>query len=247
MLDNTLTCLLTKPPNWVKLIKEMKKALGIFILIAFFFLVQTNGVFAISSAGSTGSAQIKSNTSVQNRLEEMKALREQKQAELQTKIQERKQQIEAQKEQKRQEFQARLQQIKDAHKKKIIEKLDASYVRINKRWTTHFLNVLERLSKILDKIKIRAENQNNAAAIEAINKAYSQLESVKTSVVEQSAKTYTIAISDETKLREAAQTVHSQLRSDLQAVREQIKNIRETIHKLLPLLKPVSTASPKAQ
>lgn len=192
---------------------------------------------------STNSAQTNRNFAAQNAIEETKAIREATRTGVQNKIQERLEKLRTIQEQKRKEFQQKLQQIKDTRKQKIVENLDRSYVNINKRWTTHFLNVLERLTKILDKVKARAESQNNTAALNSINDIYRQIAQVKTNVEEQAAKTYTIEITSEDKLGEAAKAVHSQLRNDLQTLREQIKGIRESIRNVILSLKQPSVTN----
>lgn len=136
-------------------------------------------------------------------------------------------------EQKRTEIQNKIQKIKDTRKQKIVTGLERSYVNINNRWTTHFKNVLERLTKILDKVKARAEKKNNSVALSSINGVYTQIDKVKAAVEEQALKTYTIEITNENRLGEAAKAVHSQLKNDLRALREQIKAIRESIRKIV--------------
>jgi hypothetical protein len=117
--------------------------------------------------------------------------------------------------------------IKDTRKQKIVENLEKSYVNINKRWTTHFSNVLERLTKIADKINAPAELKNKIAT-------------TKIAINTQAAKTYTITFTDETKLGESAKTVHDQLRTDLESLRDQIQSIRESLRKII-VTKPAST------
>jgi len=136
----------------------------------------------------------------------------QRREEIQDRIQTRQENIEAAREQ----FRTRLENLKDAKKQKIIENLDKSYVNINARWTTHFKNALDRLSKIADKLNASSEIKNQISAVQA-------------AVDTQAAKTYTLDLTDETKLGEAARAVHQQLRSDLETLRDQIQNIRESL------------------
>lgn len=200
--------------------------------VLFIFLPQQ-----VLGEDSTDSARINRNFEIQNRIEGTKEIREQNRIELQNAIQEKKEELKIIREQKQEEFRLKLQEIKDTRKQKIVANLDRSYVNINNRWTTHFKNVLERLTKILDKVKIRAENQKNSEALSLIDGIYKQIKLVETAVEEQAGKTYTIEITSEDKLGEAAKTVHSQLRNDLQELREQIKDIRESIHKVIQTLK----------
>jgi hypothetical protein len=115
---------------------------------------------------------------------------------------------------------SKLQQIKDTRKQKIVENLEKSYVNINKRWTTHFLNVLERLTKIANKINAPTDLKN-------------KISSLKTAVNTQATKTYTVPIIDEAKLGESAKSVHEQLRSDLELLRDQIQDIRESLREII--------------
>jgi len=177
----------------------------------------------------------------QNRIEQTNQIREQ----IRNEIQERKEELPTPREQKREEFQKRLQEIKDARKQKIVENLDRAYANINKRWTTHFSNVLERLTKILDKVKSRAEKWGNLEALALIPPIYNEINQLKTEVEEQAAKTYTLKITSEEKLGEAAREVHSQLRNDLENLREKIKDIRESIREVVHLLTPPPILTPK--
>lgn len=208
----------------------MRKTIIIFLLTFLLSLSQTQKVF---SNDSTDSAATNRNSGIQNRIEETKEIREQKRTELQNTIQERKEELRTLREQKQEEFRLKLQEIKDTRKQKIAENLNNSYVNINNRWTTHFKNVLERLTKILDKVKIKAENQKNQEALNSIEDIYKQITLAETLVENQAGKTYTIEITSEDKLGEAAKAVHSQLKEDLQALREEIKNIRDSIHKVV--------------
>lgn len=218
----------------------MRKIIILFVLT---FVLSVSRPQQVLGNDSTDSAKTNRNSGIQNRIEETKEIREQKRIELQNKIQEKKEELRTIREQKQEEFRQKLQEIKDARKQKIVANLDRSYVNINNRWTTHFKNVLERLTKILDKVKIRAENQKNSEALSSINDIYSQIDKVKTAVEEQAANTYTIEITSEDKLGEAAKTVHSQLRNDLQALREQIKDILESIRKVVQALKQPSVTN----
>lgn len=197
----------------------------IIILSVLTFVLSVSRPQQVLGNDSTDSAKTNRNSGIQNRTE------------LQDKIQEKKEELRTIREQKQEEFRQKLQEIKDARKQKIVASLDRSYVNINNRWTTHFKNVLERLTKILDKVKIRAEEQKNSEALSSINDIYNQIDQVKTAVEEQALKTYTIEITSEDKLGEAAKAVHSELRNDLQSLREQIKDIRESIRKVVQTLK----------
>jgi len=147
-------------------------------------------------------------------------------------------------EQLRNQFKEKLQQIKDLRKQKILEKIDQSLANINRRWTTHFTNVLNRLTKILEKIQNRKEAQNNPAIQAKIQTIAQQIQTTKTAVTNQAAKEYTLQITTEEKLGEAVQKAHESLRSDLQALRDQIKDIRESIRNLLLELKQNPSPTP---
>ena len=220
----------------------MRKIILLFVLTVGFSVSLPTLALGVDSTGSAGTNQ---NSEIQNRIEEQKEIREQNRLEIQNALQEKKEELLTLREQKREEFHLRLQEIKDAKKQKIFENLDKSYVNINNRWTTHFKNVLARLTKILDKVKIRAENQENSEVLDSINDIYNQIEQTEAAVEVQTAKTYTIDITAEDKLGEAAKAVHSQLRSDLQALREQIKDIREAVRGvILTLQQPKVTIEP---
>lgn len=191
-----------------------------------------------TTTNATQPAKIKN----QVRLEEKMQDRLNKQLEIkekaQNKIQERTQLLE----QKREEFQQRFQELKDQRKKNIIEKLDQKYKHINTRWTTHFLNVLERLSKILDKIEQRLEivgakkTIDRTAIDQKIASSRTIIAETKTAVETQAAKEYTPDLSDEEKLGEEAQLLNQQLKDDLSALREKVKTTRQSVIDVFKLL-----------
>ena len=120
----------------------------------------------------------------------------------------------------------RREMIKDIRKKTLIEKFDKQVLELNTRRTSEMKKVLEKLAITLAKVEAKRSVSNVDAAKALINTA-------KQAVNEQAAKTYTVNITDETKLKEAAGRVKSQLEVDLKIVNEKVKAARKGVVKLI--------------
>lgn len=125
---------------------------------------------------------------------------------------------------KREEFKAKLQAIKDEKKKILVERIDAKLSAMNTKHTDNFAEILGKLQTLLDKAK-----ENTSAEITS---AQAAIDAAKTAVENQAAKTYTITITNEEKLRLNVGTTTSQLRQDLMAVHKLIVNAKQEIQKL---------------
>jgi len=215
----------------------MKKSITIALVFAIALVTLVMPAQALES--STGSA-----SPAKTRLEELKRIREEKAAALKARIEEKKQTRVENMEQKREDFQARLAKVKDAVKQRVLGALDKAIQNINARWTEHFKNVLEHLTKITDKLKLLAQDQNNSVALKAIEDIYAQISKTEAAVEAQAAKIYEVDLIDETKFKEEAQATREELRTDLEALRTQIKDIREDIRSVFLSLRPATT--PKA-
>lgn len=126
---------------------------------------------------------------------------------------------------KREEFKTRLQTIKDQRKKILVERIDAKLNSVNIKHTERFTLVLSNLQMLLNKISRSAEDTDVSTAQAAIDSAKSLVES-------QAAKTYTITISAESALRSDVGTVTSQLRQDLSATHKAVVDAKQAVQKL---------------
>lgn len=123
---------------------------------------------------------------------------------------------------KREEFKTKLQAIKDEKKKVLVDRIDTKLMSVNTKHTDRFTHVLNNLQALLDKMSEDLEKTVAQAAIDT----------AKTAVENQAAKTYTIAISTETTLRSDVGTVTSQLRQDLSATHKLVVDAKQTVQAL---------------
>ncbi len=125
---------------------------------------------------------------------------------------------------KREEFRTKLQTIKDEKKKAVVERIDTKLSTINEKHTDRFAGVLEKLEMILERISV-AQDQDTTDAQKVIDIA-------KKAVEEQAAKTYTITITDEARLRANVGAVTSQLRKDLMATHKTVVDAKQAVQAL---------------
>ncbi len=137
---------------------------------------------------------------------------------------------------KREEFKTKLQTIRDEKKKALVERIDTKLSNINSKHTDRFTQVLSNLQILLDNISPNADTAIAQAAID----------SAKTAVENQAAKTYAITISSENTLRLDVGTITSQLREDLVVAHKLViaaKQKVQTLRKNNALMKKDATSS----
>ena len=130
---------------------------------------------------------------------------------------------------KRDEFKAKVQTIKDQRKKILVERIDTKLAEVNKKQTMRFTDTLSRLQGFLDKIKL---STTDAKVLTDIAAAQTAIDIAKAAVDTQTAKTYTIQITDDTTLRINAGTTVSQLRQDLMAVYKLIIDAKQAVQNI---------------
>lgn len=167
---------------------------------------------------------------------EIKNSIEKKQGELRNEIQAKRQELQSQIEAKRTELKNRLAKIKDENKKRIVEKVYNQVNELNKRMTDHFLNVLEKLEKVLERISSRAakaetNGQDISAVKAAINEATDAINAAKTAVQNQAAKVYAPTINTENTLKSDVGKIRQALHNDLMAVQKTVKAAQEAVRK----------------
>jgi len=194
---------------------------------------------------------------------EIKNLMEQKQAELRNQIQTKREKLQAQIEAKRKELRNRLAKIKDEHKKQIVERVYIQVNELNKRITDHFLNVLERLEKVLERIssraaKAEANGQDISAVKTAITEATNAINAAKTAVQNQASKVYSVTVNTESSLKtdvgKTRQTLHNDLKNVFNLVRtaqEAVRKAATTLAQIpnideleIPATQPATTTQP---
>lgn len=155
---------------------------------------------------------------IQQRREEVREIRDQNREEMKA---------------KREEFKQKLQTVRDERKKKIVEQADAKLTEINKRRTDAMVRHLDKMGEILAKVKVRGGDTTAAEAAVA---------AARSAVVAQAAKTYTITISTEDKLKINVGETMKALKTDLQAVHQKIVDARKTIADVIRSVKKASPA-----
>ena len=123
---------------------------------------------------------------------------------------------------KRREFKVKLQAIKNEKKRALVDRIDAKIIAVNTKRTDRFTQVLNNLQILLDKITGDIDKTDAQAAIEA----------AKVAVVNQAAKSYTIALSTETALRSNVGAITSQLRLDLMATHKLVIDAKQAVQTL---------------
>lgn len=249
----------------LKIIKSLNYliATAVFILA---MLVSSTFVAAQTDAASKNKMQ-ESQQEFQNKIKEIRqnftAKRTKAKEDLAAKSKAVKQELEQEKEAARQsldsarkaakskmdelkaKFQQEVSKVKDESKKQIATHLDEQMNQLNVKWTDHFNNVLDQLSAVLAKIKLRTDkaeaNGSDVSAVRtAIQNAQNAIDNARTAVQTQAQKSYTATFQSEQQLGSAFKTTRDALHKDLTNLRDNIiKNAREAVKSALQALKGV--------
>lgn len=135
-------------------------------------------------------------------------------------------------------FKARIQAIKDTRKQALTEKITDKVASTNARLTNRMNTALDHLRDILNRVKekeavAKAEGKDTAALDQAILKAESAIETARTAVSSQSAKTYTPSIVDEPTLKNTIGQMVSEFRKDISAVHKLIVDAKQAVMKTI--------------
>jgi DNA repair exonuclease SbcCD ATPase subunit len=188
--------------------------------------------------------------------EEIKKLIEKKQLEIRENIQkkreERKVKIDALKEQLREKIKQKI----SAKKQEIVERVYERINALNDLITNHYLNVLDRLEKILERIESRTAkaklNGKDVSQVEtAIEKAHQAINSAREAVKAQAEKVYQPPeITGEEKLKLEVGKLRKQLHDDLKAVEKLVKEARDAVRQAavalaqIPKVDEIEVATP---
>lgn len=133
------------------------------------------------------------------------------------------------------ESKERIRKIKDENKQKIVERISKQLDELNARTTGHFVQVLDRLEKVLAKTvsrvdKAEANNWDVSGVRAIINQAKEAIASARSAVEAQKAKDYTPQISgEEAKLKVEVGEAREALHNDLTQVRQKVLAAREFV------------------
>jgi len=176
------------------------------------------------------------------KVEEFRKQREEMRSELKEKQKQTREMIKTKREQMvqkiqeyREQLRERLKKIKNETKKKIVERIYQRVDDLNERITNHFLDVLDRLEEILERIESRTakavlHGRDVSEAEEAIKVAWTAIETAREAVRLQAEKVYQPPeITSEENLRIEVGALRQQLHSDLKAVEKLVKEARDKV------------------
>lgn len=128
----------------------------------------------------------------------------------------------------------RLAKIKDERKKALVEKIAKQLNDLNENRVKHFTEFLDKLDKVLDRIISRtdkaAEKADVGAVRSGIEAAKAAIVAAREAVKVQAAKTYTVTVTTEDKLKVDVGAARKALHDDLQKVSDAVKLAREKVH-----------------
>jgi len=169
----------------------------------------------------------------QNRAE-VKNLMEQNRIEFRNWLENQRQEMKAKIEAKKNELEAKLQKITTERKQKITERIYDRINALNERMTDHYLDVLEKLEKILERVESRtAKAKANGKDVSEVEILISQAKDViaraREEVKNQTQKIYQIELSNENNLKLDTGNARQKLHDDLKTVEKIVKEARESV------------------
>lgn len=181
------------------------------------------GILLLSFISETANAQTATTTSDVKR--QTADLRQEKKTAISQIREKTKEEIQA----LRIQFRQRVQTIKDARKKALTQKIDTDIATANAKHTNRFNEVLTKLQRILDKITPDAKDTKTLSDIKT---AQTAVDVAKSAVLAQTAKEYTIEITDETTLKKNVGATISQFRSDLMQTFKIVMDAKQAVEVL---------------
>lgn len=166
---------------------------------------------------------------------ELKNLMEKNQIELQNQIQKTREELKNQILEYQSDLKEKLKIIKDETKKKIIEKVYGRINPLNEIITNHYLDVLNRLENLLERVKSKtAESKINGLDTkkveEKINKAEGAIKKAREATIVQSQRVYKPPeITSEENLRLKVREIRKQIHGDLKNVEELVRQARDAV------------------
>jgi DNA repair exonuclease SbcCD ATPase subunit len=218
----------------------MKKlAFGLIVLLV---LGVGFGVFAQTSATGTLKLmeRIREKTKIspqefQQMREEIKNQIEQSRLEYRKQIQEKRDEMKAKIQSLKNQLREKLKQKISEKKSAIVERIYERINALNERMTNHYLDVLEHLEKVLERIESRTAkaklNGKDVSSVESvIEKAHESINKAREAVKTQAEKIYQPPqITTEENLKLDVGKLRKQLHDDLKAVEKLVKEAKETV------------------
>lgn len=141
----------------------------------------------------------------------------------------------------KEKFLEELGKLKDEKKKETSERIFSKIAELNIKMTDNLSKLVDNLEKVLLGIESRTNKaQDNGSDVSAVeNKIVNAKETIslaREAILEQSKKTYTTTITDETKLKEEMKALRDAFAKDIKAVRETVKAIHDKIREAVTVL-----------
>jgi hypothetical protein len=135
--------------------------------------------------------------------------------------------------------------MKDEKKKASVENIANIIDNANKNTGTRFTNTVNSVENVLVSIKSRSEKVGATGAdtttvLSDITTAETLINEARTAISTQSAKVYTIDITDQAKVKETMKSTRDLFNADIKAVQEKVKAARDGVKKAADSLKKVT-------
>lgn len=144
------------------------------------------------------------------------------------------------------EMQERLRAWQDERKKRIALRITEQFHHLNARLTDHYLNFLDHLAAIADKVEDRShrhtEAGSDASAVgPALESARGAIGTARDATLAQQGKVYAVAVDSFETVGEKIRAMHGQFRADHEAVRAQIRSAAESLRNAFHSLRGTAT------
>lgn len=135
---------------------------------------------------------------------------------------------------KKEEFREKLKAIRDEKKRLVVERIDEKISTMNKNHTARFSKVLEKLEMILNRITQHAQNLKSKGIDtlkldSAVASAKSAINAAKVAIEGQAAKTYTLDVASESRLKTTVGSIVSMFRKDLRDVHKTVVEAKQAV------------------
>lgn len=167
-----------------------------------------------------------------------------KREELKSEFEAKREEAKEKRKESREEFKTKLAELRDEKKKEIVERIDEKLSTLNSKWVDRWNKVLERLTEVLAKIKLRTStakaNGKDTSAIEtAIASAEKAITDAQEAVNVQAGKNYVIIIGDEEGIGQDVRTTINQFHADIRTTKEAVSKAKEAVKNVFQSLKTI--------
>lgn len=198
----------------------------LFVLPLFLFIVSVGANSTVAGTTDSASTTTKQLPLIREKREMIIKNREESRTILKDKREELKD--------KKEEFREKLQTIRDEKKRAMVERIDEKISRMNNTHTARFSKTLEKLEMILNRITEHGQNLKSKGIDtlkldSAVASAKTAINAAKVAVESQSAKTYTIDVASENRLKTTVGSIVSMFRKDLRDVHKTVVDAKQAV------------------